>query len=165
MISSSRYTYLCIYHYDFDVDGIQATQARFTLLPATSAAWTGSEWIFKRLEWRWPVSGCCSTSFIINSSLYWSHIYLEGKRRRADGLSCFLSDGAPVPSQDGGGACSMWASETGLLGGKPRELTQGNDTGSTRGSWLKYSTVIPFKLYYVDQSQSLGYMNQATISD
>lgn len=61
----------------------------------TIALQTGSDWSIKRLESRWPMQGCCSTSFIINSLLYWLCIHLEGKRRRADVWGCYISRHLP----------------------------------------------------------------------
>lgn len=52
---------------------------------------TGSDWSLKRQEWRWPMQGCCSTSFIINSSAYWLSVHLEGKGRRADVWGSYIS--------------------------------------------------------------------------
>lgn len=84
---------------------------------ATSSRQTGSDWSIKRLESRWPMQGCCSTSFIINS-LCVLIVYSSGGETEESWclrqlqyiillLSCFLSGGAlrRLREDAGGAAC------------------------------------------------------------
>lgn len=86
-----------------------------TLLLAASSHQTGSDWSIKRLESRWPMQGCCSTSFIINSLLYWLCIHLEGKRRRADVWGSYISQ--RFPSSPVSYLASCW--DTGRMQDEP----------------------------------------------
>lgn len=80
-----------------------------------------------------PVQGCCSTSFIINSLLYWLCIHLEGKRRRTDVWGSYISQ--HFPSSPVSYLAGCWGAGR-MQGEPPATLIQ----ASERRLWGKIQT-------------------------